>query len=124
MISSRTMPWLVSTWVSTISSFAACVEAGPAAAAVKLCLRGKQFGPAADAAVHARLVMVPVFAGEGRLGSFLAGYVELIGRELGPPLVIGFGFGFCQAWCSSSMTIRKLQESTISPGSDMVSYEL
>jgi hypothetical protein len=34
--------------------------------------------------------MVPVFAGEGGFGSFFAGYVELIGRKLLAPLIVGF----------------------------------
>src|SRR5260370_41388347 len=66
------------------------VEAGPAAAAVKLFLGAKQFGPAANAAVFAGFVVVPVLAGEVRLGSFFAGYVELNGRALIAPPVVGF----------------------------------
>src|SRR3954454_12578322 len=65
-------------------------EAGPAAAAVKLFRRAKQFGPAANAAVFAVFVVIPVLTGKGWLGSFFTGYVELIGRQLLAPLIVGF----------------------------------
>jgi hypothetical protein len=35
-------------------------------------------------------VVIPILTGKGRFRSLLAGYVELIGRKLSPPLVIGF----------------------------------
>ncbi len=66
------------------------IETGPAAAGIKLCLRRKQFRSAADTEVHARFVMVPILTGESRLGSFFAGYEELIGCELVSPRIFAF----------------------------------
>ena len=65
-------------------------EAWPAAAGVKLCLRGKQFRPAANAAVHPVRLVIPVLAAERHFGAFLARDAKLLGRKLLAPLVVGF----------------------------------
>ena len=73
------------------------VEAGPAAVAVKLFLGGEQFLPADHATIHAGFVVIVILAGEGGLGSFLLGYVELFGRETRFQIVVWlfhFDFGF------------------------------
>src|SRR5947208_1112166 len=58
------------------------VEARPAAVGVELRLRVEQLGTAHDAVVRARLLGVPVLAGERPLGAGLLGHVELHRREL------------------------------------------
>ena len=64
-------------------------EAGPATAGIEFGRRLEQRFAAADAAIGAGILAVPVFAAEGALGAFLAGDVVLHGRELRAP----FGFG-------------------------------
>src|SRR5215207_6244709 len=60
-------------------------EAGPAGAGVELGVGGEQLGAAADAAVHALRLLVPVGTGERPLGAGLAGDLELLGRQLLTP---------------------------------------
>ena len=98
-------------------------KSGPAAAGVKFAFSVEQRLAAADAAINARLMVVPIFAGEGSLRSFLPCDVILFGRELLTPLVVGFfnaAFGFVGlghdlffVWwssskmrCASSLTLR------------------
>ena len=66
-------------------------EAGPAGAGVELGVGGEQLGAAADAAVHAVVLLVPVGAGEGALGAGLAGHLVLLGRQLLAPQVLTAG---------------------------------
>src|SRR5215469_1532079 len=73
-------------------------EAGPAGARLKFGGRVEQLSATAGAVVLARLLRLPVLAGEGALGSRLAHDVVLLGRQLGTPLGIGLGdflLGFC-----------------------------
>src|SRR3954454_175105 len=63
-------------------------EARPAGARVELGVGGEQLGAAADAAVHARGLLVDIGAGEGALGAGLAGHLVLLGRELVAPLLL------------------------------------
>src|SRR5208282_199463 len=58
------------------------VEAGPSAARLEFGFRVEQRSAAADAAVDALLVMVPVFAGEGGFCGGTAGHGILRGVEL------------------------------------------
>src|SRR5688572_20191923 len=60
-------------------------EAGPTRARIELVLGAEQLSTAAHAAVLAFLVIVPVGAGEGRLGAFLARHVILVRSELLAP---------------------------------------
>src|SRR5262245_58898740 len=66
-------------------------EAGPAGARVELGLRREQRLAAGHAAVGAVLVVVPVDAGEGRLGAAVAGHLELEGGEPLAPALVGGG---------------------------------
>src|SRR5215472_4099881 len=66
------------------------VEAGPAAARVELRVGLEKRRTAAHAAVHARLLGVPVLAAERTLGAFLPRDVELLGCELLLPFGIAF----------------------------------
>src|SRR5579859_1865514 len=61
-------------------------ETWPARSGIKLRLRIKQRSPAAHAVIHPRILRVPVRPGEGALGSCLARYVILLGREFLLPL--------------------------------------
>ena len=63
-------------------------EAGPAGARFKLGIGAEQLVVAADAAIHAAGLVIPVDAGEGPFGAPLAGYRVLLGRELCAPLLI------------------------------------
>src|ERR687887_1348912 len=65
------------------------VEGRPAAAGVVLRVRAEELGAAAGAAVDARLEHVVVLAAERPLGSLLAQDVELLRRQLAPPLLLG-----------------------------------
>src|SRR5581483_326046 len=64
-------------------------EARPAGARLELGLGREERLPAADAAVGARVVVVPVSAGEGPLGALVARDLELLLRELRAPLGLG-----------------------------------
>ncbi len=64
--------------------------AGPATPCVKLGVRGKQGGAAADTSVNAMLVVVPVSTGKGSLGPLHAGNSVFLGGKLLPPLDISF----------------------------------
>src|SRR5690606_12376154 len=72
------------------------VEARPAAARVVLGVRFKQRAATGHAAVLARLLVVPVFAGERRLGGRAAADRVLLVGQLFPPFSIGSIAGwFC-----------------------------
>lgn len=64
-------------------------ETRPAAAGIKLPCRVKQRRPTADAKEYARVVTVPVLAGEGGFGAFLSCHMVLLWREEALPLAIG-----------------------------------
>jgi len=66
------------------------MKAWPAAASVEFCLGTEKRRAAADAAVGAGLVAIPVFAGKGTLGALAAGDVELVVVQLFAPFGIGF----------------------------------
>src|SRR5690606_4298232 len=68
--------------------------AGPAAAGIELGVGGEQGGAAAHAAVYAVGGGVPVTAGEGAFGAFLAHHGVFFGRELGAPFGVGFAYFF------------------------------
>src|SRR5712671_6490838 len=63
-------------------------EAGPAGAGIELFVAAEERGTAADAAVDALLVVVPVLPGEGALGALLARDGELFGCQILLPLGI------------------------------------
>src|SRR5262245_18657989 len=65
------------------------VERRPAAARVELRLRDEELGPAAGAAVGARLEDVVVLTRERRLGSLVPQNPVLLRIERGPPLGVG-----------------------------------
>src|SRR5476649_609979 len=65
-------------------------ETRPAGAGLELFLRPEQRIAAADAAVHARLMVVPITSRERPLRALLAGYRELFGRQFLLPLGIAF----------------------------------
>src|SRR5579885_837985 len=65
-------------------------KAGPPGARFKLGLRAEQIRSAARAPVNARLVLIPVLAGERRLGALLPRYVILLRSELPLPLLVAF----------------------------------
>ena len=64
------------------------MKTGPAGARIELGIRGKKFELAADADVRPLGLAVPVLAGEGPLGVFLASYLELFRGEQLTPLGI------------------------------------
>ena len=64
--------------------------AGPAAACIKLGVRGKQGGTATDATVNAGGEIVPIAAGKGAFGTLEARDGEFVGTELVAPFGIGF----------------------------------
>src|SRR5258706_3544395 len=66
-------------------------ETGPAGARIELGPGLKQLGVAANTAVGAVLVHVPILAGEGRLGAALPRHLILLRRKLGLPFGVGFG---------------------------------
>ncbi len=70
-------------------------EARPAGAGVELGVGGEELRSTADAAVHALRLLVDVGAGEGALGARLAGHLELLGRQLLTPFLLGF-LNFCR----------------------------
>src|SRR2546428_4745568 len=57
-------------------------ETRPAGPRVELGPRREEFGPADDAQIHARVVVVPIFAGEGSLGPLVHDDVVLKRRKL------------------------------------------
>src|SRR2546428_9514953 len=57
-------------------------ETRPAGPRVELGPRCEEFGPADDAKIHARVVVVPIFAGEGSLGPLVHDDVVLKRRKL------------------------------------------
>src|SRR2546425_6567754 len=57
-------------------------ETRPAGPRVELGPRCEEFGPADDAQIHARVVVVPIFAGEGSLGPLVHDDVVLKRRQL------------------------------------------
>src|SRR2546422_7110814 len=61
-------------------------ETRPARPGVVLRVRGEWVSPTDDADVHTRVVVVPVFSGEGPLGPFVDADVVLQRRELLPKL--------------------------------------
>ena len=63
-------------------------EAGPAGAGVEFAVRAEQLSAAADAAVGAIAFVIPIGTGEGPLGAALAGHAELLGSQLGAPVVL------------------------------------
>src|SRR5471030_137321 len=65
-------------------------ETRPAGSRLELFLRPEQRIAAADAAVHARLMVVPITSRERPLRALLAGYRELFGRQFLLPLGIAF----------------------------------
>src|SRR5262245_13386648 len=65
------------------------VEAGPAAARFELRPGLEQLLAAPGAPINPRRLRVPEPAGEGPLRPLLTQDVVLLGRQLGPPLVIG-----------------------------------
>lgn len=66
------------------------VKTRPAAAGIELGFGAEKRGAAADAAVGAVGVRVPILAGEGRLGAFLAGHAVFGRGQLFPPFGVGF----------------------------------
>src|SRR3546814_17224231 len=63
-------------------------ETGPAGARIELRVAGEKHRAAARAAVYAMVVVVPVFAGDGRLGPRLAQHLILAGvKLLAPPRI-------------------------------------
>src|ERR1022692_1448922 len=66
------------------------VKARPSATGVELGFGIEEQGAAARAAIAAGLLVVPVLAAEGRLGTFLAGDPVLLGRQHGFPFGVGF----------------------------------
>src|ERR1035437_1015387 len=74
------------------------IEAGPAAARFELRAGAEQFRVAADAAIGSVVVQVPVFAGEGRFRSALAGDLILFRREFHLPLVVSLLHAFSLHW--------------------------
>jgi hypothetical protein len=62
----------------------------PAGTGLELMVRAEELGATAPAVIDAAFVVVPVFAGEGGLGAFLPGDLELLGRELLAPFGVGF----------------------------------
>jgi hypothetical protein len=66
-------------------------EAGPTTAGVEFLIGAKEFGIATGAAIDTFVVAVPIHAGEGAFGSFLAGDVILFGGELLAPFFVCFG---------------------------------
>src|SRR4051812_5587585 len=64
-------------------------EARPPRPGLELRGRVEQLGAACRTAVDAVVVAIPVLAGEGALGAGLPQHLELLGRELGLPLVVG-----------------------------------
>src|SRR5688572_25628518 len=63
-------------------------EAGPARPGVELRVGTEQRRPAAYAAVHPFVVIVPVFSGERSFGSFLTRHVELLWSKGFSPLCV------------------------------------
>ncbi len=66
------------------------VKTRPAAARIELGLGAEKRGTAADAAVGAVAVGIPIFASEGGLGAFFAGDAVFGRGQLGTPLGVGF----------------------------------
>lgn len=66
-----------------------CVKARPTGAGVVLCLRRKQWQSASGTPVNAWLFMIPVCAGEGRLGAVLPENAVLLRRQQSPPFSFG-----------------------------------
>src|SRR5881397_760281 len=64
-------------------------EARPTGSRVELRGAVEERLAAADTAVNAILMVVPVRAGEGALGALFTGYVILVGRQLLLPLLFG-----------------------------------
>src|SRR5262245_37945330 len=64
-------------------------EAGPARARIEFGFRAIEFLRAAGAYVAALLVIIPVFPGEGALGSLLAHHLELHRRQYLRPFFVG-----------------------------------
>src|SRR5690606_2387162 len=64
-------------------------EARPAGPRVVLGVRIEQRGPAAHAAVDARLLRIPVLARERPFSAALTGHVVLFGRQAPAPLLVG-----------------------------------
>lgn len=62
--------------------------AWPARSAFKFGFGVEKGGAATDAGVDAVVVMVPVKAGEGRLGCFSAGNVVLAGAQVFSPVAV------------------------------------
>src|SRR3546814_11262141 len=60
-------------------------ETGPAGARIELRVAGEKHRAAARAAVYAMVVVVPVFAGEGRPGPRRAPHMILAGVKRPPP---------------------------------------
>ena len=65
-------------------------EAGPATAGVVFVIGVKQFGLAAAAMVDAAVMAIPVLAGEGGFGAFLAGDAVFVWGEFTLPFEFGF----------------------------------
>src|SRR5579884_2950804 len=61
-------------------------KARPSGAGIEFRVRAEELRAAADAFVGSTFVMIPILAGERRLGAFLARDVILLGRQLTPPL--------------------------------------
>ena len=66
-----------------------CVKARPAGAGVVLRLRREERQSAPGTPVNARLLMIPVCAGEGRLGAMLPQNAVLLRRQQSPPFSFG-----------------------------------
>ena len=75
------MPWLLSGAVWTAFWATGAEKLGQPQAGIELGVGSEQRRAAADAVVGARLVVVPVLAGEGAFGGFLAGDFVLLGRQ-------------------------------------------
>lgn len=65
-------------------------EARPAGAGLEFRVGIKQLLAAADTAIHARLVVVPIRAGEGSFGPFFSSNLELLRRQPLLPFVVIF----------------------------------
>ena len=65
-------------------------EARPAASRIELALGVEERLAAGTAPICAVRVLVPVLPGEGALRPLLAHHVVLLGRQLLPPLGVGF----------------------------------
>lgn len=65
-------------------------EAGPAATGVEFRVRAEQRFAAADTAIAALFLMIPILPAEGTFGVFQAADAVLLGRECSTPFVVAF----------------------------------